>query len=67
MTKQRKGCPPDCPDRSAEPNCHTTCERYQELVAERARHKKPTSDNEVNGYWVDMNERIRRRRGKTRK
>ena len=23
-----KRCPPECPDRSIEPNCHMTCEGY---------------------------------------
>lgn len=63
----RKGCPPDCPDRSAEPNCHTTCEIYAELVAEFAKRKPPASEIDANGYLVDTREDIKRGRGKKRR
>ena len=35
-------CPPDCPDRSANPNCHSFCERYkqyQQILAEQRKAK----------------------------
>ena len=33
MGKIRR-CPPDCPDRSIEPNCHGTCQIYLDSVEE---------------------------------
>ncbi len=29
-----KRCPPNCPNRSIEPNCHTTCEIYKDSLEE---------------------------------
>lgn len=29
-----KGCPPDCPARSIEPNCHNTCQQYKDNLEE---------------------------------
>lgn len=33
-------CCKHCPDRSVEPNCHTTCERYLAARAEQYETKK---------------------------
>lgn len=62
----RRGCPPDCPDRSAEPNCHTNCERYAEYTAEYAKRRKPASEIAADGYTIYMLRKIRRSKGKRR-
>ena len=33
--RARVPCAKDCPDRSADPNCHMTCEAYLRYQAER--------------------------------
>lgn len=38
MSKYR--CPPNCPDRSVEPNCHTTCLIYAKMREELQKIKK---------------------------
>lgn len=35
-----KRCPPNCPDRSYDPNCHNDCEIYNEAQKERKRVKE---------------------------
>ena len=35
-----KRCPPNCPDRSYDPNCHNDCEIYNEAKMERKRVKE---------------------------
>lgn len=33
-------CQPNCPDRSAVPNCHMTCEKYKNYVEENETRKE---------------------------
>ena len=35
-----KRCPPNCPDRSYEPNCHNDCEIYNDALQERQKAKE---------------------------
>ena len=46
-------CPPDCPNRCANPNCHSTCATYlnwkKEYAAEKAEIKQYKEKNGI-GY-----------------
>ena len=44
-----KRCPPECPDRSVEPNCHMTCEGYL-FRCEKIRKSKEGKDSHVDYY-----------------
>ena len=44
----------DCPDRSVEPNCHTTCKGYLYRQSERAKaNEKRLRESEYKGFKVD--------------
>lgn len=54
-------CTPDCPNRSVEPNCHSTCEKYlafREQVDSTTGNKYAKSD--LNTYTRNQIERQRR-------
>lgn len=47
-------CPRDCPDRRADPNCHTTCRQYAELraICDRAADER-LRDQLVRSYVIE--------------
>ena len=52
--KERKGCPPDCPDRCPEPNCHMTCPRYAEFLEQMAKNKEDEAKKRARWYGSEM-------------
>ena len=53
-----KRCPPDCPDRTVEPNCHMTCEGY--LFRCEKNQKLKEGREETIDYWGFKTESIKR-------
>ena len=51
--RERRGCPANCPDRSAEPNCHMTCEKYLSMVEEQEK-LRAEKRSEVKAYRKEM-------------
>lgn len=52
----------DCPDRCAEPNCHTTCEVYAAYVAENERRKEAAyKENAVHKAVIELIENTKRK------
>ena len=50
---ERRGCPANCPDRRAEPNCHMTCEKYRDMVAEQKK-LRAEKRSEAKAYRKEM-------------
>lgn len=49
-----KRCPPNCPDRSWQPNCHSTCEIY---LAQQEKNRKEREARQaaaqIDSYYVE--------------
>ena len=53
-------CCKNCPDRTIEPNCHTTCERYLAVRAEQYETKKRRQAVQAIDSYVAHNKGKRR-------
>lgn len=52
--KKLKGCPKDCPDRCADPNCHDTCKEHLERTRRNAEvAKKRRKDQAYNMFKTE--------------
>ena len=61
MSPKLKPCK-DCPDRSIEPNCHTTCEKYLAQVKEYEIIKNEKSkESDFNEFKKDMVTKMKKR------
>lgn len=61
MTPKLSPCK-DCPDRTVEPNCHMTCERYKKQVEEHEKSKEPESNKQARFYTNNAMYKSARRR-----
>lgn len=55
----------DCPNRSIEPNCHTTCEGYLAMKDNQETHsKKRREESSYVDYYYEAKQRMRKHKNK---